>query len=181
MTKGAWIITGLIVALSGSFDARADDESPYTVAERYTGTFLFAGGEPERQAQLDSIESVVKQMNRVLRGTARRRMKAGTHITEVFIIDVQPDSITITIDDGRAWTTDLHGTRFEYTHDGDQMFMSRRWVDGTIKATGEQKAGTGTYHFRLSEDGQTLHVAYGLDSKHMPAPVSFDTTYRRVK
>lgn len=181
MIARAWMFAGLIVALAGITDARADDESPYEEAAGYSGTFLFVGGDDERQDQLDSIENVVQQMNRVLRGTARRRMKAGTHITQVFIIDVQLDSITITIDDGRAWTTDLHGTRFEYTHDGDQMFMSRRWVEGTIKATGEQKAGTGTYHFRLSEDGQILHVAYGLDSKHMPAPVAFDTTYRRVQ
>lgn len=175
------LVAGLLLALTATITAAADDESPYEEAARYSGTFLFIGGEAERQAQLDSIEDVVQQMSRVLRGTARRRMEAGTHITEVFIIDVQMDSITITIDDGRAWTTDLHGTRFEYTHDGDQMFMSRRWVEGTIKAKGEQKAGTGTYHFRLSEDGQTLYVAYGLDSKHMPAPVAFETTYRRVK
>jgi hypothetical protein len=175
------LIAGLLLALTATINATAEDESPYEEAARYSGTFLFVGGEAERQAQMDSIETVVQQMNRVLRGTARRRMKAGTHITEVFIIDVQVDSITITIDDGRAWTTDLQGTPFESTHDGDQMFMSRRWVEGTIKAKGVQKAGTGTYHFRLSEDGQTLSVAYGLDSKHMPEAVEFDTTYRRVE
>ncbi len=180
MLRRWWVVATVVVALAWTPAVGADDESVYEEATRYTGTYLFVGGEPEYQARLDAIEDIVQQMSRVLRGTARRRMKNGTHITSTFIIDVHVDSITISIDDGRTWTTDLHGTRFEFTHDGDQMFMSRRWIDGTIFALGEQKVGNGTYHFRLGEDGQTLHVAYGLDSKYMPEPLKFDTTYRRV-
>jgi len=181
MSGRGWIAPILIVALAAVLGVRADDESPYAGAERFTGTYLYVGTAAEQQARLDAIENVVQQMNRVLHRTARRRISEGTHVTSSYVIAVDGDQVSMTIDDGRCWVTPMDGTPIEYTHDGDVMFMSRRWIAGTIFAQGDQKAGTGTYHFRLSEDGQTLHVAFTLDSKHMPEAVAFDTTYRRIK
>ena len=176
-----WVLAAGLLALWVSGIALADEEAPYAGAERYTGLYMNVGGEAEQEARLDAIEHVVQQMSRVLRSTARRRIKAGTHVTRTYEIAVDGDQVTITLDDGRCWTTPLDGTPVEFTHDGDVMFLSRRWTEGTIFAQGEQQAGTGTYHFRLSEDGQTLNVAFTLDSRHMPEPVKFDTTYRRVR
>jgi len=167
----------LLTAIAAT--ASAEDER-YPGSDRFTGYFLWVGGDEEQQARLDAIDAVVAKMPRVLRGTARRRLRNGTHVPSFFDIQVNEGIVTIAIDDGRAWTTDLEGTPAHYEHDGDAMTMSRWWVDGTIHAVGHQRVGSGTYDFRLSEDGHTLLVRFTMNSNFMPEPVVFDTTYRRT-
>jgi len=121
----------------------------------------------------------VATQTRVLRRTTRKRLLSGTHVTSTYDIAVDGDRITIAIDDGRAWETDLVGTPFRYEHDGEAMTMARVWDDGEIHATGEQKVGTGQYDFSLSEDGQTMTVEFTMSSRLLPDPVRFTTTYRR--
>ncbi len=177
LTCAVWV---LALALSFQHPAHADEgPSPYDGVERFDGLYVWVGGDAEQQSRLDAIETVVAEMSRVIRGTARRRLRAATHISEIFDIAVQGDEITISIDDGRSWTTPLDGTPILFEHQGEPMTMARRWLNGTIYAVGRQKVGAGTYVFRLSEDGEVLHVAFSMDSDRMPMPVRFDTTYRR--
>ena len=176
----AALLALLLAGLVAPTTAAADD-TPYPGSERFTGHYVWVGGDVEQQARLDAIEVVVAKMTRVLRGTARRRLRNGTHISSTFDIEVVEGIVTIGIDDGRAWTTDLEGTPSDYEHEGEAMRMSRWWVDGRIHAVGEQRVGSGTYDFRLSEDGQTLSVSFSMNSGLMPEPVVFDTTYRRVE
>jgi len=170
----------LLAGLVATTNASAEDER-YPGLERFAGHFVWVGGDAEQEARLDAIEVVVAKMTRVLRGAARRRLRNGTHISAIYDIEVNDDIVTIGIDDGRAWTTDLEGTPAKYEHEGEAMTMSRWWVDGSIHAVGEQKVGSGTYDFRLSDDGQTLNVRFSMNSGLMPEPVVFDTTYRRIE
>jgi hypothetical protein len=175
----AGLVLSLTLACGLAAPAAADDVSPYAGIERFSGLYHWVGGDAEQAARLEAIEVVVQQMSRVIRRTARKRLRAATHISELFDIEYHGDEITISIDDGRSWTTPLDGTPILFEHLGEPMTMSRRWRNGTIYAVGQQKVGAGTYVFRLSEDGQILRVAFSMDSDRMPAPVRFDTTYRR--
>lgn len=179
MPRAALLIP-LLAGLVAATTASAEDER-YPGLERFRGHYVWVGGEIEQEARLDAIEVVVAKMNRVLRGAARRRLRNGTHVSSTYDIEVDGGIVTIGIDDGRAWTTDLEGTPARYEHEGEAMTMSRWWVEGTIHAVGEQKVGSGTYDFRLSEDGQTLNVRFSINSGLMPEPVVFDTTYQRVE
>ncbi len=167
-----WVLV-CAAGLANAQDAR------YPGLERFAGSYLNVGGEAEAQERLDAIEASVASQTRVLKGTTRKRLLSGTHVTSTFEIRVDGALVTIGIDDGREWTTDLEGTPARYEHDGESMTMSRIWVDGEIHATGEQRVGTGQYHFRLSEDGETLTVDFAMSSRLLPDPVRFTTTYRR--
>jgi hypothetical protein len=179
LTRTHLLRSAFLVALVSVVSPAQAEDPRYPGLERYVGLFRNAGGEAEEQARLDAIEASVASQNRVLRGVTRRRLLSGTHVTATYEIQVDGELITIGIDDGRQWTTDLQGTPAQYEHDGEAMTMSRVWADGAIRATGEQRVGTGEYHFRLSEDGQTLTVAFTMSSKLLPDPVRFTTTYRR--
>ncbi|MDP7113450.1 MAG: hypothetical protein QGH45_15900 [Myxococcota bacterium] len=179
MTTSRLFSGALMLALALAPGAALAEDARYPGLERYVGLFRNAGGEVEEQARLDAIEASVASQTRVLRGVTRRRLLSGTHVTSTYEIQVDGELITIGIDDGRQWTTDLQGTPAQYEHDGEAMTMSRVWVEGEIHATGEQRVGTGQYHFHLSEDRQTLTVEFTMSSKLLPDPVRFTTTYRR--
>ena len=168
----------LVLLLSLAGPAYAQDPR-YPGLERFAGAWRNVDDEAEAQARLDSIEASVATQTRVLRGTTRKRLLSGTYVTSTYDIQVDGGMITIAIDDGRSWTTDLQGTLTHHEHDGEAMTMSRVWVEGEIHATGEQRVGTGRYHFRLSEDGETMAVTFAMSSKLLPDPVQFTTTYRR--
>jgi len=165
-----------LVCLAGP--AHAEDPR-YPGLEGFEGAWRNAGYETEAQGRLDAIEASVATQTRVLRGVTRKRLLSGTYVTSSYDIEVDGGMITIGIDDGRSWTTDLEGTLTHHEHDGEAMTTSRVWVEGEIHATGEQRVGTGRYHFRLSEDGQTMTVTFSMSSRLLPDPVRFTTSYQR--
>lgn len=175
----AWASIVLVLGLTTAASADHPVDDRYELATRFTGSYVNAGGEGEAQDRLDAIEAVVANQRRVLRGVTRRRLLSGTHVTQTYDIRVEGQEVTIAIEDGRSWTTDLEGTKAHYEHDGEPMTMSRVWVNGEIHATGEQKVGTGSYTFRLSEDGRTLTVDFSMDSKWLVEPLNVRTTYLR--
>ncbi len=168
----------LIALLCLPYLAHAEDPR-YPGLEDFAGSWRSAGDKTEAQGRLDSIEASVATQTRVLRGTTRKRLLSGTYVTSTYDIQVDGGMITIAIDDGRSWTTDLEGTVTHHEHDGEAMTMSRIWVGGEIHATGVQRVGTGQYHFDLSEDGQTMKVTFTMSSRLLPDPVRFTTTYER--
>lgn len=169
------IVLHLFLCTAGT--AHAGEPSPQ--AQAYEGTWDFIGGEAEEQARIEAIEVVVQQMNRVLRGIARKRLTVRTIIAQRYDIDLDGEKITISTDTGDSWTTDLKGTVFEFNYDGDDFILHRTLVGDEIHAHAEQSIGASDYHYKLSADGQVLTITVFTDSKHLPEPVKYTSTYRK--
>ncbi len=171
----AWLLLCLMPLAPGS--VRAGEPSAEALA--YAGTWDFIGGEAEEQARIDAIEAVVVQMRRVLRGLARKRLTVRTIIAQRYDIAFEGGLITISTDSGDAWTTDLKGTVYEFNYDGDDFILHRTLVGEEIHAHAEQSIGASDYHYKLSEDGRTLTITVLTDSKHLPEPIKYISTYRK--
>jgi len=177
MVRGLFTTLILGCLLVAPAAARADDAPPEALA--FAGTWDFIGGEAEEQARIDAIEAVVVQMKRGLRGLARKRLTKRTIIPQQYTITVEGEHITVATDSGDAWLTDLKGTVYEYRYDGDDFVLHRTLVGDEIHAHAEQSLGASDYRYELSGDGKTLTISVDTDSKHLPEPVKYVSTYRR--
>lgn len=177
MKDTAPLLAALIACCLAPGPARAGDPPPEALA--YAGTWDHVGGDAEEQARIDAIEAVVAQMKPVLRGIARKRLTVRTIIPQRYDIALEGDHITVATDSGDAWKTDLQGTVYEYRYDGDDFVLHRTLVGDEIHAHAEQSIGASDYHYRLSADGQTLTITCFTDSKHLPEPVKYTSTYRK--
>jgi hypothetical protein len=170
-----WMLLCFLLAAPGM--ARADEAPPEALA--FAGVWDFIGGEAEEQARIDAIEGVVAQMKRVLRGIARKRLTARTIIPQSYDIALDGEFITVATDGGDAWKTDLVGSVYDYHYDGDDFVLHRTLVGDEIHAHAEQSLGASDYHYKLSADGRTLTITVFTDSKHLPEPVKYTSTYRK--
>lgn len=174
-TIPAWLLL-CVFAVSPDFSHAGE---PSAEALAYEGTWDFIGGAAEEQARIDAIEGVVQQMRRVLRGIARKRLTVRTIIAQRYDVAFEGEHITISTDSGDAWKTDLKGTVYDYNYDGDDFILHRTLVGDEIHAHAEQSIGASDYHYKLSNGGRTLTITVLTDSKHLPEPVKYTSTYRK--
>ena len=149
-------------------------------AKRYCGTWDHVGGDAEEQARIDTIETVVQKMPRVLRAIARKRLTKRTIIPTGYVIEeAAGDQLTVTTTSGDVWTTPLDGSVTEFIYDGDSFVLSRQMVGDEIHCHAEQSIGASDYIYRLSDGDQTLTITAITASQHLPDTITYHPTYRR--
>ncbi len=171
------IIVLLLLALPLAAAVVADDA---TGVARLQGRWLYAGGEAERQARLVAIEATVQEMPWIMRGLARRRIRAATEIPDRYLISLEGETITIVEGDEEAVTARWDGTPVEVPGDrGDTATQTLVWGDDELRAVNRQPKGSGTTVFRLSPDGRTMDVTATVSSPRLPSDIVYVLSYRR--
>lgn len=147
---------------------------------RFTGSYVYAGDETQRQARLDAIEATVQQMPKLVRGFARGRIDKATPPPERYVLEVADGEITIGHAAGSGVTTTLDGDGAVVEGDGGaELTVTRTKQGDCIRHHGEQHNGSGTDVFCLSGDGKTLTVTVTIGSNQLPAPITYELTYSR--
>ena len=147
---------------------------------RYTGSYVYAGDDAQRQARLDAIEVTVQQMPKLFRVFARGRIDKATPPPERYVLEVADGEITIGHAAGSGLTTTLDGDGAMVEGDGGAELTVTRTKEGDcIRHHAEQHNGSGTDVYCLSGDGKTLTVTVTIGSNQLPAPITYDLTYSR--
>lgn len=148
---------------------------------RFTGTFLYVGGDAERRAVAEAVEKAVATMGFLVKSLARDSLnqRAEVRASYTFVFDGM-GNLAITSPAFPMAQGPLDGTPFAYdSGDGDRVQLSQRFVDDILVVEGSTADGSGRTEFRLLKDGATLRVHRVLEGPMLSAPVDFTLTYRR--
>jgi len=163
------------VAVAPSGAAAGDRD----VAQRFEGSWAYAGDADEQQARLDAIDATVAEMFGIARPFARRVMRNNTTNPSSFHIQLDGDQIAVSEDDQDPLWTPLDGTPLEVEGYGAGQQVYRKVVGDTLHARSWQHNGGGTRVFRLSADGRILTVEVIIQSAQLPTDVVYELTYRK--
>ena len=67
--------------------------------DRLAGRYRFVGGQRERKAWEEAIEDVVVEMNLIVRGMARKRIRKTNRIADEVAIEHRDNQLSIRLDD----------------------------------------------------------------------------------
>jgi hypothetical protein len=149
--------------------------------QRFSGSYLYAGGDAEKKAVAAAVEKAIAGMGFLAKPVARQSLKQRAEIREgyTFVFDstghLKLSSKGFPVESGP-----LDGKPFPFvTREGDATQVSFRFVDGMLLQEGRTEDGSGRTEFRLADDGATLLVHRVMESTQLTAPVEYSLTYRR--
>ena len=168
------IAVALLAVSTPSFASQEDG------ASAFAGGYQYVGGAAETDALAAAVETVVQKMNFLFRGIARSRLKKSNQPSAALRLILGADTITVvrpgqpTVSapaNGRPVTCRLDGDDFEVTHgfDGNRLYQTFKGPKSFSRND-----------LVLSPDGLTLTVFTRIESRHLPIPLVFHMTYRRV-
>jgi hypothetical protein len=172
------LLAGAIALTLSSSPARAQSNPAEEVRERLTGTFASVS-EAANQARIDAaIERVVARLVFFARDLARSRLREANPVFRAITVRFGTGSVDVTAgrtvhsrDDGSETTaTGLNGQSSHVTQrlDGGRL-VQVMWTDQGARRT----------EFIVSADGAVLTVRVTLTSPQLPAPLTYELTYRR--
>jgi len=163
-----------VIASVLPLEAMADDE-----LAPFLGTFKFSGGEKEQKALDKAIDGVVSQMNLLVRGMARDKLKQANPIATNISFASDANILTVTFD-SRTYTAPLDGTPVKIKSIlGDDMMLSYKVMcPGEIQQlfSGDDKGRAN--HARV--DGTTCTVDVRVYSSKLPHDLVYSLTYSKV-
>lgn len=151
--------------------------------ERYAGNYVYVGGDAEIEELDRAIDAVVEQMNFLIRGIARRRLRAPNLPSKTVSIVLEKRQIRIDRPGQPEVSAPADGTSITWRHptDGD-IFQVRHGIDGEgvlyQRFEGEQSVSRN--RFVLSQDEKHLTIHTTITANRLPAPLSFEMSYERT-
>jgi hypothetical protein len=169
------------VAWSGPSIAMA--QASNAALERYAGSYRYIGGEAEIQALDRAIDEVVDQMNFLIRGIARRRLRAPNLPSKTVRVVVAQGQIRIERPGQPEVSAPADGTPITWRHpiDGD-VFQVSHGLDakGVLYQRFEGKQSISRNRFVLSHEEERLTIHTTITANRLPAPLRFEMSYERV-
>jgi hypothetical protein len=153
----------------------AVDESTRKIAERFTGSFAYAGGAAERAARDAAIEAVVEEMNVFAQPIARNKLQEGNKIAERLDITMEGDAISVAFD-GRPFVAELDGSKKRVTGiTGDEL--DYHVEIGTSKLRQVFKGDQGGRSNAMRLRGSKISIDVKVTSSRLPKPLEYRLTY----
>lgn len=158
---------------------RAQDPARRTVGE-LAGRYEIVDMAAATRRRDAAIDDVVGRMNFLVRGIARRRLKAGTPIHRRIRIDAVGDELRVRIGDAYDFRAPPDGTprrfvdgfgnelRGKMTQQGDRLRLVFRGDSAVV-------------HHTLTRTDGGLGFALRIHSDRLPADVTYRARYRRVR
>lgn len=171
---GLGLALGLAIAA-----AKADD----LAIQRFAGTYGYVGGDAEIAALDRAIDGVVDQMSFLIRGIARRRLRAPNLPSKTVSIVLEKGQIRIDRPGQPAVSAPADGTPITWRHpsDGD-VFQVSHGIDaqGTLYQRFEGERSVSRNRFVLSQDEERLTIHTTISAERLPAPLRFKMSYERT-
>jgi hypothetical protein len=163
-------------------DVHAQDVD--SALQRYVGTYRYIGGAEEIRALDAAIEEVVSQMNFLIRGIARRRLREPNLPSEKLIISSKDEQIRIDRPGQPAVSAPADGRPITWRHpeDGD-VFEVQHGIDerGVLYQRFKGERSVSRNRFVFPDDGESLIIHTEIEADRLPAPLRFKMTYRRLR
>lgn len=150
-----------------------DSTAEVTLAD-FEGSWRLVTRAPEERRD-QSVEVVVQEMNALIRGIARRRLRAGVPIPRRISITSSPVRIRIGDYDLRF---PLDGSRHNFTDPRDEdVVLSQSLRGGILRQVFRGDGGTMTFSSRIR--GERLQLTVSVSSDRLPEDVRLRLTYAR--
>ncbi len=147
---------------------------------KFSGDFVFVGGQKQRKGVDDAIEVAVEAIAAGVQDLARKRLGPPNSVPEQIRIDLNDGYTTIALDDRsvRAETNSSKPT----TWTNPTGMRVRVWHKLANDHLVEKMVGIGGSRknvYRLNSDGSRLHVDVTMSSPMLPRSIKYRLTYRR--
>lgn len=154
---------------------------PPLLRQRYSGTYVYAGGEEERAAVARAVDRAVEDMSFLARGFARSALMDRAAVRESYTIFFDEAGRLGVLSPGELpEVSPADGTPVQVVNRlGDESELTQQFIDGVLVQRGRTADGGGSTAFDLQPDGQTLLVRRTMDSSKLTQPVKYTLTYRR--
>ncbi len=148
----------------------------------YQGSFVFVGGEREREAVDAAADEVLEPVSVLLRGLARKRLEEGLVIIEMYAFTVEKDGVTITAPPYDPRWSPVDGRSVYFSVDGRRISIRRLVMGGrTLWERAARGKSSRQNVYRLSADGTRLQVDVTVSHPRLPADVTFSLSYERIQ
>ena len=153
---------------------------PVPPQQRFVGTFRFAGGEAQKQNLEAAIEAAASELNALIRGIGRKRLKESNPVRDQISIAVDGDKVSMTFGPGRTVTGRLEGPAVPWTSDsGKPVQVSFSMVKGRLVQTFTAEDGGRRSVYSLDDTGDRLTLSVTVTSERLTNPLKYALTYRR--
>lgn len=148
---------------------------------KFAGTYVYAGGDPERRAVAAAVEKAISGMGFLGKPVARQSLRQRAEIRDAYTLFFDGlGNLRVTTEGFPVEFGPLDGKPFPLeTKSGDKTEVTQSFVDGALVQKGHTDEGSGVTEFRLADEGATLFVHRTLASSQLSTPVDFTLTYRR--
>lgn len=153
---------------------------PVPPQQRFAGTYRFVGGEAQRQELEGAIETAVQELNALIRGIGRKRLKESNIIRDQISIAVDGDKVTTTFAAGRTISGRLEGPAVPWTSDtGKPLQVKFSLVKGRLVQTFTADDGGRRSVFTLNEAGDRMTLSVTITSERLSNPLKYALSYKR--
>jgi len=153
---------------------------PVPAQQRFAGTYRFVGGETQRQELEAAIEAAVQELNALIRGIGRKRLKESNVIREQISIAVDGDKVTTTFAAGRTISGRLEGPAVPWTSDtGKPLQVKFSLVKGRLVQTFTADDGGRRSVFTLNDAGDRMTLSVTITSERLTNPLKYALSYKR--
>ena len=155
------------------------DQDTLDQAQAFTGTYVFEGGQKQRDGVNEAIELSVASLNALIRNMGRKRLQETNTIPKQLSIQLSGHDLEILFD-GDGHSAKLDGTPLK-TKDksGDKLKVSHRMRGAKLTELLDGTGGDRHNTFKLSDDGNHLTVKVKISSSQLPVPVEYSLRYKR--
>ena len=165
---------------SATTEPAAPPSPPPITSSDFHGNYRFDGGQAQRDAVADAIETTVNALSSAIRGIARRRLTEVNPVDGKVDIVVAGDKLTTTFESGFTVTCVVDGgTAHATALDGSKLDVRLRAKGNKLVQQMQGKGGARTIVYVLSTDRKKLTIHNKVTSKRLPVPLTYRTTYTR--
>jgi hypothetical protein len=127
-----------------------------------------------------AVDRVADRMGFLVAGIARGRLMDANKPAQRIFISVAGNEVTTQLDQDQAIRTSANGATVDWTRDnGEKVRVTTSWQGGVLRRSVASKEATRTNSFSLAPDGDRLIFGVEIVSRRLPAPVTYQLTYRR--
>jgi hypothetical protein len=150
----------------------------HSAADGIVGTYRFVGGKSDRDALDAAIEGVVSEMNVLVRGIARDRLRESNAIPGKIKVLRNGDALSIAFDE-RTYEARLDGSATEVVGiTGDTLRYHVELLPKGVRQEFDGDGGGRTNTMSAREEGR-LDVAVEVRSGRLPGPLRYRLAFRR--
>lgn len=167
---GLFLILGASLALAPSM----------VHAGSLDGTYVIKDARKARTSMDAAIERTVADVNRFVRGKARKALKSKQRLCGRLSLAAGSQTTTVTCDTtGRSASSPSSGARKKIQRDGKTAYLSHKVSGNRVVQTIKSDKGTRKATYSLSADGETLTVSFVLESEKLDTPLRYTLVYVR--
>ena len=161
--------------------ADAGGPSLEELRQRFSGEWHFSGGSAERASVPAAVERSVDGMFFIARGIAYDRLLHVCEVCPSYTLGFPSGEVEVQSPCQLPDKSPADGREVDHlTKAGDASKLSQRCVQGMLVQEFRGEEGARRVVWTLSADLQSLSVEYTITSKHLPHPVDYTLSYRRV-